>query len=171
MRCCRCPEPIVKGEEYHQWAIKSQRGGTVYRQHTSHGHVRQSQLTHSKMSGVYAAIEGAEDALSSAETCEDVAEALRSAASDVEGVRDEYQESLDNMPEQLQQGDTGQQIQEKVDGLEEFADALNSAADDCEGMHEEVDEPEDGEEAVEGSDGGLQNAIDRAEEALGELSL
>lgn len=171
MRCCKCSDGIIKGDEYYQWAIKSQRGGTVYRQHAKHGSVRQSQLTHSKMSGAYAAIEGVEDAMRTAETCEDVAEALRGASSDIESVRDEYQESLDNMPEQLQQGDTGQQIQEKIDGLDEFAQNLNDAADECEGMHEDVEEPEEGEEPDEEQDGGLQNAIERAEEALGELNV
>lgn len=190
MRCCQCPSPIVRGERYYQWSIKRQRGGVTYRQHESHGAPRPSQLTESKMSGVYAAIESAEEAIAAAGSPEDVAEALRAAASDVEGVRDEYQESLDNMPEGLQQGDTGQQIEERVSNLEDFAQTLNDAADECESMEteeaDEADEPEaQGDETPEqqaereqakesaeqeSADNLLQAAQDRANEALGELN-
>lgn len=167
MQCCKCTSQIVKGERYYQWAIKAQRGGTVYRQHESHGRPKQSQLTHSKMSDVYAAIESAEEAIASSGCCSDVAEALRGAASDIESVRDDYQSSLDNMPEGLQQGDTGQQIEERVSNLDDFVQALNDAADECESMEEEPEEGEDGEEPE--GDNGLEAAQDRANEALGEL--
>jgi len=170
VRCCRCPEPIVKGEKYYKWAIKSQRGGTVYQQHTSHGHVKQSQLTHSKMSGAYAAIEGAEESLASASDPEEVREALSCAKDEIEAVRDEYQESLDNMPENLQQGDTGQQIQERIDELESFADVLDSAHSEIEDFDDEPVDGEDDEKFQERQADHLQEQIDKAESALGEAS-
>ena len=38
----------------------------------------------------------------------------------LEEVRDEEQESYDNLPEGLQAGERGEQMQENVDNLEEF---------------------------------------------------
>jgi hypothetical protein len=136
--CDRCGEPIRAGEQYHEWSFRY--GGT-HRQHASHGNPRASQLTQSKLSGAYAAIEGAEDSISGATTAEDIAQALTTAAEEVEQVRDEYQESLDSMGENFAQGAPGEAVQEKIDALEEFASALNDAASEIEG--EEPDpEPE-----------------------------
>jgi vacuolar-type H+-ATPase subunit E/Vma4 len=162
----------VKGEEYYQWSIKSQRGGTTYRQHVRHGSVRQSQLTHSKMSGAYAAVEAAEDEIASAGNVYDMKAALETCAEEIGNVRDEYQESLDNMPENLQQGDTGQQIQEKIDALESFADELTSV--DLEEFGEE--EPGIDNEAAhakwtEDAEDHLEQQRSAALDALGNLSV
>lgn len=43
----------------------------------------------------------------------------------LEGLRDQCQESLDNMPEALQEGDTGQMLQDRIDNLESVIDELN----------------------------------------------
>lgn len=47
-------------------------------------------------------------------------------ASDLEGIRDELQDKLDNMPEQLQDSDTGTLLQERIDSLESAIDELNN---------------------------------------------
>lgn len=39
-------------------------------------------------------------------------------------VRDEEQESFDNLPEGLQEGEKGERMQENIDALEEFLDNL-----------------------------------------------
>lgn len=58
-------------------------------------------------------------------TAEDIASAL-------EELRDQQQESLDNIPEQLQEGETGTMLQERIDSLESVIDELNSISwDDC----------------------------------------
>lgn len=49
MKCCKCSDGIIKGDDYYQWAIKSQRGGTVYRQHCKHGAVRQSRCGRARL--------------------------------------------------------------------------------------------------------------------------
>lgn len=43
---------------------------------------------------------------------------------ELEMLRDEVQESLDNMPEQLQEGDTGQMLQERIEQVEEMISIL-----------------------------------------------
>lgn len=167
MSCQRCSEPIVKGEEYYQWSIKQQRGGIVRRQHVSHGSPRPSQLTVSQLSQVYSAIEGAQDSVAAAGDPSEVREALEECKGEMENIRDEFQSNLDNMPEGLQQGDTGQLIQERVEALEEFENELDSAI----GEIEDADEPEDGEEESTVVEDALQVAQDRANEALDSLSL
>lgn len=180
MKCVGCAHPIVKGETYFQWSIKAQRGGTTYRQHTSHGHPKQSQLTNSKLSGAYAAIESAEASIAAASGKDDLVEALESCASEIEQVRDEYQESLDNMPDGLQQGTTGQEIQEKIDALESFADSLNSAAGDLDDDEYEealkeaglVADKESGEYDLSDLEpDNLEDNRSKADEALQEFSL
>jgi hypothetical protein len=57
---------------------------------------------------------------------------LRSIAEDVRALGEEQQEKFDNMPEGLQQGDTGQQVEARANGCEEWADAIEQAADELE---------------------------------------
>lgn len=43
---------------------------------------------------------------------------------DVESIRDEEQEVLDNMPENFQEGEWGEQVQAAIDALDEVASGL-----------------------------------------------
>ena len=47
-------------------------------------------------------------------------------AAELESIRDDVQERLDNMPEGLQEGDIGQTLQERIDNLETAIDELYS---------------------------------------------
>ena len=159
--CDRCSEKIMAGQTYHEWSFRY--GGT-HRQHTSHGIPRASQLTQSKMSAAYAAVESAEAEIAAARKtgdARDVPSFLNTCAEEIGNVRDEYQESLDGMPDGLQQGTAGQDIQEKIDALSEFADALESKAAEIES---ELDMEADAAAANE-------SAFDEAESALEELSI
>lgn len=51
---------------------------------------------------------------------------LESLVSDIEQWRDDLQERLDNMPEQLQEADTGTMLQERIEGLESALSELES---------------------------------------------
>lgn len=134
-RCDSCPEPILPKQQYYEWSFRY--GGT-HRQHVSCGPVKQSQLTQSKMSGVYAAVEAAEAEIASAEDNDALAAALETCADSVDEVKDEYQESLDNMISQ--DGSIAQEVQEKIETLESFADELRNATFD-EFDEEEPEEP------------------------------
>ena len=124
--CRKCSEPIKAGEKYYQWQHKHQ---PPSRQHQSHGAPRQSELCTGKMSGVYAAIESVEDAINSGDPS-GLADALNSAAESVREVAQEYEDNRSNMPDALQDGPTGTDMQEKSEALNTFADALESAASD-----------------------------------------
>lgn len=134
--CGSCSEKIKAGQEYYEWSFRY--GGT-HRQHVSHGRPKQSQLTQSKMSGAYAAVEAAEESIASAECVEDIRSALEECAGEIESVKDEYQDGLDGMFSQ--DGAVAQEVQEKIDALESFKDELDSAASDLEDFNE--DEPEE----------------------------
>lgn len=133
---------IKKGDVYYSWSFRY--GG----EHKSRTYPRPSQLTQSKLSTAYAAMEGLEDSLPSLDTLEGIAEAARECAEEVRGVAEEYRDSRENMPEGLQDGPTGQECEEKADALEACADELESAADDVEALdaddfREEGDEEEE----------------------------
>lgn len=57
-------------------------------------------------------------------------------AAELESIRDDVQERLDNMPEGLQEGDIGQKLQERIDNLETAIDELYSI--DIESIKSEI---------------------------------
>lgn len=100
---------------------------------------RRSQLDTSKLATALAAQEEATDSLQGLDFDSyselSAEKAVEAFLGDVKGIVDqcasggrdcagEYQEGLDNMPEGLQQGPTGEGIQEKIDALEAWADGL-----------------------------------------------
>lgn len=50
----------------------------------------------------------------------------QSIADELDTIKDNCQDSLDNMPEGLQEGDTGQLLQERIDSLDEAISELES---------------------------------------------
>lgn len=91
---------------------------------------------------------------------EDLTTQKEDAVSAIEELRDETQEKLDNMPEGLQQGDTGQLLQERIDALE-------SALSDLEGV--ELKEEGESPEAFETRQEEIENARSELIAALSNL--
>lgn len=138
--CRKCQEPIKAGEKYYEW---KHRYAPPSRQHQTHGSPRQSELCTGKMSGVYAAQENVGDVIDAARQssdCSGLADALTEAAESVREVAQEYEDNRSNMPEGLQEGPTGSDMQEKAEALNEFADSLESAASDSEITDWEADD-------------------------------
>lgn len=116
---------IKKGDSYWWWKF---RHGS---KHTSKTQPRPSQLTQSDFySRVYAAQEAIEDCSAS----DEVRDVRDSVASDLRELGEECQGKHDNMPESLQQGDTGQLLEERAQVMEAAADELESL---------ELDDPDD----------------------------
>jgi hypothetical protein len=105
---------IKKGESYYWWEFRF--GGT----HRSKTPPKPSQLTQSEfLSTLYSAKERMEAIdTSNYETVSDLESEIEEIRSDLEQLKDDTQEKLDNMPEGLQQGDTGQLLQERIDNLD-----------------------------------------------------
>lgn len=115
-RCSKCGADIEPGQDRYEWSFRY--GGT-YRRHVSCGMPRQSELTQSKMSGVYAATEGVEDLFGHWTDPEELTGALESAADEIQYVVDEYREAAEHF------GGQGENA-ERADELERYADDLRN---------------------------------------------
>jgi hypothetical protein len=117
----RNDNPVAKrGEPYYWW--KFAYCGKSF----SKTQPRQSQLTRSAFYGtLYGIQERMGDELPGVE-CDGLEDFISDITSDIQDLIDETQGGLDNMPEQLQDADTGQLMQERIDALEGWVSELES---------------------------------------------
>jgi uncharacterized protein YukE len=126
---------INKGDNYYFAQIKT--GPRSSRTIRSRNPIPRSQLTTSSFkSQLYDIEDTAFYAVSEASDLRDIAERVRELGQ-------EAQESLDNMPEGLQQGDTGQLLEERVNAMDGWADDIESTADELESELQEFDDEVD----------------------------
>lgn len=149
--CNKCGKAIEVGQGYIWWQFYHSK---ETKRCLKCPHPRQSELTQSdKKSRLYAAQESIEDAISNQPTDFDsiedfdvsgLAEALRSAAEEIRGVGEEYNESADNIEQYISSSQTIDECREWAEGCEAWADALETAADEIESVEPDVpDEPEE----------------------------
>jgi hypothetical protein len=148
-------------------------------------------MTASKMSGVYAAIEAAEDALDSMEgapedDASNVTAALETAAEGIEEVAEEYREANEASPTGMV---FGEDLNERADEISNAAYDLQGWSpsedapdfDACDNEDHDIDETE-GEPVERGVEGGCEgcieiagtwwdNVIDEARTTLGDVAL
>jgi hypothetical protein len=123
---------IKKGDEYYYWKVKTgPASGYVCRSKTP---PTPSQLN-TGFAGQVGEIEASLDA------AEDV-EGIRSVIDEIRELGEEQQGKFDNMPEGLQQGDTGQLLEERAGQCEEWASAVESACDEYDQKIGEIDSAE-----------------------------
>ena len=79
------------------------------------------------------------------EDVEDVATFIDEIRDDAESLRDECQEHLDNMPEQLQDSDSGQTLQERIDNLDSVIGDIDNFDSEFESEIEKEDDETDEE--------------------------
>ncbi len=168
--CGKCSSVILKGEPYYWWSnMVGSRG--VRRIRCSKCRPRPSELVGSdKISRIMGAVEQVEDSLgqlvdvisgnpkSFTEFRDDVANALQDASQEIGSVGEEYGESFDNMPEGLQQGETGQRCEEMRDNCSDWACQLEDAANTISDMETPETKPTDIPD--------VQDIIDAANDAL-----
>lgn len=132
VKAARKDNPVAKkGESYYWW--KPMVGGRGGAKRFSKERPSRSQLTQSDfLSSLYWIEDGDMANAQSPEDFRGVAEALRELGS-------EQREKYDNMPEGLQQGDTGQMLDERASNCESWADEIDQAADELETALEELD--------------------------------
>lgn len=157
---------IKVGDSYFWWKtrMKGMKAGTM---HYSKTRPRPSQLTMSEYFGTaYAIQENIEDACENVETKEDVqmlAETFRESAEQVRELGEQQEEKFNNMPEGLQQGDTGQLLEQRSQQCQTVADELEAAGDSLESWEPDltdIDQPEEDEiaaQAVEAVNEALEN--------------
>lgn len=139
---------IKKGDSYWFWGFAFV--NYIYRSKTQ---PRPSQLTRSEFMQSYLSIGETLDADIRSATCkDDIEAAVEAAKSSIEELRDEQESKRSNMPEQLQESDTGQLLQDRYDQLDEWYNSLDgvdySTLEDAESVDtDEKSDKEDDEEA------------------------
>lgn len=124
---------IKKGEFYYWW--KFRRGG----KHVSKTQPPRSALIASPFLSAVAVIEERIEKMKP-ENIEDFQSERDEIAEEIRNLGEEQQEKLDNMPDSLQQGPTGELLQGRVDSCEEWASEVEGV---------EVDEEEELSEAID----------------------
>lgn len=130
--CGACSKPIEVGTPYKHVSLKSgPYGGTTLRRHEGCPNWKQSELTMSKMSGVYAAQEDFEDRIDDCNSVEDL-EALRDdVAEQIKAVGEEYGESADNIEDGFgHETYVSTELREKQEALEGWGDDIESVSFD-----------------------------------------
>ncbi len=127
--------PAVKrGEPYFWWKFRY--GG----KHYSKTHPRASQLTQSDFMGaVLSAEEEIEDLDSNMER-DDIASTVSSVVDSLRELADEQSEKRSNMPDSLQDGDTGQLLEGREQSANDMADEYDQVDLDNESLEDIIDE-------------------------------
>ena len=127
---------IKKGQDYWEWSMMQ--GGRGFKKRST-TQPRRSQLTNSDFLGKMYDIEDDMD-FSGAGSDEELRSMREDLAQQIRDVGQEEQDKYDNMPEGLQQGDTGQMIEERAQACESIADELDNV--DLDDAPEELEEDE-----------------------------
>lgn len=134
---------IAKGEMYYYTKIKTgPRSSKTMRSKTP---FKPSQLTSSDfLQRLYSVDEMLGEGFADKEA---LVSTLEDAISQLEELRDEQQEKLDNMPDGLRDGDTGNLLQERYDALDSYISELEDVKNDAESLEDkEREEDEDDED-------------------------
>lgn len=148
--CGRCQCELPAGSSYLYWEFRF--GGKRVRCTKPECAPRRSELTQSEF---YARVWDLQEQEREASTAEDLKKLIDNLTSDLEEIRDEQQEKLDNMPEDLQQGSTGELLQERIDMIESALTELENVT-----LPEENDEGDALKEKI-------GDALQQIDEALG----
>lgn len=117
----RKDNPVAKkGESYWWWAFMV--GGRGGPKHYSKEQPRRSQLTQSSFLSTLWDIQ--DNASANTPDADDLESERDSIVGDLNSLKDDTEGNLSNMPDGLQQGDTGQQMQTRIDSLDEAISTL-----------------------------------------------
>ncbi|KKK54272.1 hypothetical protein LCGC14_3086400 [marine sediment metagenome] len=181
-RCGKCGTPILVGDPYRHASPRAHlatAGIKMVRCIKATCAFKTSDLTTSKMSGVYATQEDLQLAIDGDFTPADVLNSLQEAAEAVRAVGKEYREGATNIEDGFgHETMQSQEMTEKADALDEYADALeNVSLDDA----DEFDELESETQGLEDEDrlGEIEdrqqeireNVASTVEDAINELSI
>lgn len=121
---------IEKGQKHYHWVLKT--GPRSSREFRQIAPPKQSQLTTSEYLGTLYDIQ---DSIGAATD----GDGIRVCADELETLASETREKYENMPEGLQQGDTGQLLEERADNCDAAATAITEACDEYDSAIEEID--------------------------------
>lgn len=119
---------IKKGDKYFYWKIKTG---------PASGYACRS-LTRPTPSQLNTGFAGQVGELEASIQAADDVDGIRSVLEEIRELGEEQSEKLQNMPEGLQQGDTGQLLEERAGQCEEWAGTIESACDEYDNRIEEI---------------------------------
>lgn len=127
---------IQKGDMHYTWSLKTgPRSSRTYRQIAK---PRPSQLTTSEF---LASLYDWQDSLEAAPDMESIS----GLAEEIRSIGETEREKFDNMPENFQQGDTGQMLEQRADACEAAADELEEIHSRWENEFDDAGEEDDEE--------------------------
>lgn len=165
--CTGCREQVEPGQRFYSWTRRFGRTGREYFRHVGCGYPRPTELSSRKTAQIEEAIADARPTLDGFVDVEGLAiewtpdeamsvevdySELSSVLDDIAGVANEvaaeYTESHDNLPENFQQGSTGQAMEDVASELEDWASSMDGWSPSAEttvdidpiGPNETVDE-------------------------------
>ena len=150
---------IQKGDSYWWWEFAF---GSSYK---SKAQPKPSQLTRSEFLSTYLSIGETLDTVLQAAACsDDIQSAIDEAKDSIEELKSYTEDKLSNMPEQLQEADSGQLMQERIDQLDDWLSSLDSV--DLSPLEDAVDsaQNDDSGSAEEKISEALQDVKDRVSE-------
>lgn len=141
----RKDNPVAKAGESYYWWQHAFRPISYSKERP-----KPSQMTLSEFMSEYLSIgEDLQEAVANAVSIEELQDARQEALDRIVELQDSTQEKLDNMPESLQQAETGELMQERIDGLEGWQSDLEAVDLDELGPDEDdLDPEEDMDEAM-----------------------
>jgi len=172
-KCGCCGKPINTGDGYKWWKFRY--SGRFVRCLEPKCAPKQSQLISNPFQSALAAIgENMSTAFGEARTGTDpllAVQAVRDAAEELRNLGSEQQDKFDNMPYGLQQGDTGQLLENRANECEDKACTIESYADDAESAWESKDEDQEDSEDKLGEQEIADQIIDELESNCDDLSI
>jgi hypothetical protein len=131
--CGKCGDVIPAGYPYKHWSFRY--GGKHIRCMKPACAPKAADLTQSEflrsLAGIQEDLDQARKGYSENSDVESFADELEEIAGRVRELGEECQEKLDNMPEGLQQGQTGELLQERAEACENAASELETAAEEA----------------------------------------
>lgn len=123
---------IKKGDTYWFASVKTGRGGITIRSLTR---IPESRLTTSTFKSAWFSVQ------EEWESSDKMADDIRTASEALAGLEEETRGSFGNMPERLQEGETGQMLNARAEACENAVSELDRLADELEGLDDLPDEP------------------------------
>lgn len=143
VRKARKPIPsagVAVGDTYYYWFTRTTVGKSfISHRHVSKTYPKPSQLTQSEF---YRSLLETEESLSTPDNLADLetfADEVETAAEEIDNLADEQEDKRDNMPDSLQDSETGSLLETRAESCRELVEALRNAASSVRDLFNELD--------------------------------
>lgn len=124
---------IKRGQEHFTWSVP---GGGVFVKYRSLTAPKKSQLVAPGYQQDFAVLQETAAYLGEIHDVSDI----QSLVDEITALKDDVEEKYNNMPEQLQGGDTGVLMQDRISDLESWIEELNDIISDAEAITDDMED-------------------------------